>query len=37
MLKISWKGFDSKHDTWEPLSEIKKFYPDMVNDFENNE
>ena len=37
MLKISWKGFDSKHDTWEPQSEIKKFYPDMVNDFENDE
>lgn len=34
MLKISWKGFDSKHDSWEPRSEIKKFYPDMVNDFE---
>ena len=34
MLKISWKGFDSKHDTWEPYSEIKKFYPDLVKEFD---
>jgi len=34
-LLISWKGFNSSYDTWEPYNEIKKSVPELVEEYEN--